>query len=69
MLDVSSTTTLLNDILQDSEDDPYYMTLHKLWTKMYETDWRTVVKSLYILHTILRDCQADACAKFGSAIK
>ena len=45
------------------------MTLHKLWTKMYETDWRTVVKSLYILHIILRDCQADACTKFGSAIK
>jgi len=54
---------------QESEDDPYYMTLHKLWTKMHETDWRTVTKSLYILHTILRDCQTDACTKFGAAIR
>jgi hypothetical protein len=45
------------------------MTLHKLWTKMSEADWRTVAKSLYILHTIARDCQSDACAKFGVAIK
>jgi len=26
------------------------MTLHKLWTKMCEKDYRTVVKSLYLLH-------------------
>jgi hypothetical protein len=54
---------------QDSEDDPYYMTLHKLWTKMLEGDWRTVTKSLYILHSILRDCEADACEQFHDAIK
>jgi hypothetical protein len=45
------------------------MTLHKLWTKMSEADWRTVAKSLYILHTIARDSQPDACVKFSTAIK
>lgn len=53
----------------ESEEDPYYMTLHKLWTKMSEKDWRTVVKSLYILHCISRDSSTDACEHFASAIK
>mmetsp|Transcript_29047 Transcript_29047/g.27839 ORF Transcript_29047/g.27839 Transcript_29047/m.27839 type:complete len:623 (-) Transcript_29047:267-2135(-) len=52
-----------------SEDDPYHMTLHKLWTKMCEKDWRTVVKSLYVLHMISRECSTDACERFAAAIK
>ena len=55
--------------MQSTEDDPYHMTLHKLWTKMCEKDWRTVVKSLYVLHCISRDCSADACQRFATAIK
>ena len=54
---------------QDSDEDLYFMTLHKLWTKMSEKDWRTATKSLYILHTILRDCQPDACAEFQLAFR
>jgi len=53
----------------NSDDDPYYMTMHKLWTKMYEKDWRTIAKSLHILHTIARDCQPDACERFSFAIR
>jgi hypothetical protein len=45
------------------------MTLHKLWTKMCEKDWRTVVKSLYILHCISRDSSLDACHSFAYAMK
>lgn len=56
-------------LFQDSEDDPYYMTMHKLWTKMCEKDWRTTVKALYILHAISRDCELDACESFSIAIK
>ena len=56
-------------VLQSTEDDPYHMTLHKLWTKMCEKDWRTVVKSLYVLHSISRDCSTDACQRFATAIK
>ena len=52
-----------------AEDDPYHMTMHKLWTKMCEKDWRTVVKSLYIVHCISRDCSVDACSRFAMAIK
>eukprot|EP01033_Poteriospumella_lacustris_P003480 gene3479-2570_t len=53
----------------DSDDDPYYMTLHKLWTKMCEKDWRTVTKSMYILHCISRDSSTEACANFATALK
>ena len=52
-----------------SEDDPYHMTLHKIWTKLCEKDYRTVVKSLYILHCVSRDSSADTCDKFALAIK
>lgn len=53
----------------DSDDDPYYMTMHKLWTKMCEKDWRTVTKSLYILHCISRDSSVEDCGRFSEAIK
>ena len=36
---------------------------------MTERDWRTVCKSTYILHCISRDCSADVCDRFSSAIK
>ena len=52
-----------------SDDDPYHMTLHKLWTKLCEKDYRTVVKSLFILHCISRDSSTEACDKFAMAIK
>eukprot|EP01034_Spumella_vulgaris_P021746 gene21746-27800_t len=53
----------------DVDSDPYYMTLHKLWTKVCEDDWRTATKALYILHAISRDCTADQCRKFSSTLK
>lgn len=53
----------------DSDDDPYYMTMHKLWTKMCEKDWRTVTKSLFILHCISRDSSTEDCGRFAEAIK
>lgn len=71
---------VLNEIIKHSipafkygkssaDDDPYHMTLHKLWTKMCEKDWRTATKSIFILHCISRDCQADSCLRFAAAIK
>lgn len=53
----------------DETEDPYYLTMHKLWTKMWEKDWRTVTKSIYILHCISRDSAVDACRQFAAAIK
>mmetsp|Transcript_21590 Transcript_21590/g.21731 ORF Transcript_21590/g.21731 Transcript_21590/m.21731 type:complete len:493 (-) Transcript_21590:143-1621(-) len=51
------------------EDDPYHMTVHKLWTKMCERDWRTVVKSLFILHSISRESSEEVCERFAVTIK
>jgi hypothetical protein len=45
------------------------MTMHKLWMKMNEKDWRTIAKSLYILHCISRDSSVEACQRFGETIK
>ncbi len=52
-----------------AEDDPYHMTMHKLWTKMCENDWRTVTKSLYILHCISRESSVDSCQRFSMAVR
>jgi len=51
------------------DDDPYHMTVHKLYMKMTERDWRTVTKAAFILHSISRDCSTDVCTRFSSAIK
>lgn len=32
--------------------DYYSIMLHKLWSRMVEKDWRTVVKAVYVLHRI-----------------
>uniref|UniRef100_A0A6U4ENN7 ENTH domain-containing protein n=2 Tax=Phaeomonas parva TaxID=124430 RepID=A0A6U4ENN7_9STRA len=39
----------------EDEDNPYRVTLRKLWSKMMEKDWRTVIKALFLLHRIVRD--------------
>lgn len=36
------------------EDDPYRVTLRKLWKKMVEKDWRTSLKALYLVHALSR---------------
>jgi hypothetical protein len=56
-------------VRQNSDEDPYYMTLHKLWTKMTEKDWRIVTKSLYILHCISRESSKESCSHFADAMK
>jgi len=39
--------------------NPYEKTLHKLWTKMLEPDWRTTVKGVGVLHRVSRDAKAQ----------
>lgn len=36
------------------EDDPYRVTLRKLWKKMIEKDWRTGLKALTLVHALSR---------------
>jgi hypothetical protein len=31
-------------------EGPFWLLLHKLWRRMTERDWRSVMKSLYVLH-------------------
>ena len=50
-------------------DDPYYMTNHKLYMKMIESDWRTTLKSLYIFHSIFRESSPNICESFRQAMK
>ncbi len=59
-------------VIQGSaEEDPYRMTLHKLYMKMCESsgDWRTVVKAGYVLHVIVKYADLDACEKFGTSFR
>jgi len=53
----------------NSDDDPYHMTMHKIWTKLCEKDWRTICKSLYILNCISRESSVDSCQRFAMAIR
>jgi hypothetical protein len=49
-------------------DDPYYMTNHKLYMKMIESDWRTTLKSLHIFHSIFRESTPKVCESFRHAM-
>ena len=49
-------------------DDPYYMTNHKLYMKMTETDWRTTLKALLIYLSIFHESSASACSSFRKAM-
>jgi hypothetical protein len=49
-------------------DDPYYMTNHKLYMKMVESDWRTTLKSLYIFQSIFRESSPAVCESFREAM-
>lgn len=48
-----------------SRYDIYDAVLRKLWNKMVEEDWRTVIKSLYVLHRF----SVDGCIEHGKALR
>ena len=48
--------------------NPYEKTLHKLWNKIAEKDWRTTAKGVDILHRLGRDCRAKDCRTFADHI-
>lgn len=41
------------------ENNPYRITLHKLWVKASEQDERTVFKALFLIHSLLRNVESD----------
>jgi len=50
------------------EENPYRITLHKLWVKMAEPDERTVLKALFLLHTVLRSAEPEDAIIFRTLI-
>jgi hypothetical protein len=46
--------TFIRNIDMNSDNNPYRVTLRKIWNKISEPDFRTKLKALYILHIILR---------------
>ena len=51
-----------------SESNPYRVTLRKIWSKVIETDGRTVLKSFFLLHNILRSTEPEDSVIFKSLI-
>jgi hypothetical protein len=48
--------------------NPYEKTLHKLWNKIAEKDWRTTSKGVDILHRMARDCKPKDCKIFAEHV-
>lgn len=61
--DVDRFLNTIEDFVRDADTtnpvNPYRTTLHKLWCKTAELNGYTVLKALFLLHTILRYTQPD----------
>ena len=44
------------------------MTLHKLWRRMAEKDYRTAAKAVYVLHRVARGTTAESWGYFCSTL-
>ena len=51
------------------DDDPYRVTLRKLWKKMVEKDWRTTTKALYLLHALSRSTPTKNARALSRTLK
>ena len=51
------------------DDDPYRVTLRKLWKKMIEKDWRTTQKALYLLHALSRSTPTKNARALSRTLK
>lgn len=51
-----------------SEDYPYRVTLRKLWAKIAESDARTVLKGLYLLHVLFASSERADAAVYHSLL-
>jgi len=51
------------------DDDPYRVTLRKLWKKMVERDWRTTTKALYLLHALSRSTPTKNARALSRTLK
>ena len=44
------------------------MTLHKLWRRMAEKDYRTAAKAVYVLHRVARDTTVESWGYFRATL-
>ncbi|CAM9836791.1 unnamed protein product [Ectocarpus sp. 12 AP-2014] len=51
------------------KEGPYWMTLHKLWRRMAERDYRTASKAVYVLHRLARGTTAESWGYFRSTLQ
>lgn len=51
---LATISTFIRNIDMNSDNNPYRVTLRKIWNKISEPDVRTKLKALHILHIILR---------------
>ena len=63
---IATIETFVRNLDTTDVNNPYRVTLHKIWSKMIETDTRTRIKVVYILHTILRYTEPDDAVIFKS---
>ncbi|CAM9810218.1 unnamed protein product [Discosporangium mesarthrocarpum] len=50
------------------EEGPYWMTLHKLWRRMAEKDYRTKAKALYVIHRLARSTSPESWEYFRKTL-
>jgi len=61
--------SFVRDLDEKRVDNPYRVTLRKLWSKLTEEDGRTVGKALFLLHTLLRYCEPEDVLIFKTLIQ
>ena len=61
---IDTVSTFVRNIELSSDDNPYRVTLRKLWAKISEPDSRTKLKALYILHILIRHSEPEDCVIF-----
>ena len=66
---IATVCTFVRNVDLNSENNPYRVTLRKLWAKISESDPRTQIKALYLLHTLLRHSDPEDSIIFKRLIE
>lgn len=65
---ISTIDTFVRNLDLKSDSNPYRVCLRKVWNKICESDGRTVLKSFFLLHNILRFTEPEDAVIFKSLI-
>jgi hypothetical protein len=65
---IATIDTFVRNVDVTSQSNPYRVTLRKLWHKAAELDANTVIKALYLLHTILRNAAPEDSVIFKTLL-